>query len=132
VITAYDIASTQFLEIFDYKRVREPLGGRVKNPGAGSEAVLRSLIPPLALPREIFGVLLERRRHPGLGFPQLAMTSTFLGALAVEVVLRLLANKPVKRRIRVDLGDLARPNLRRAVGGVRTKLELVDLWMKMR
>jgi len=132
VITAYDIASTQFLEIFDYKRVRQPLGGRVKNPGAGSEAVLRSLIPPLALPREIFGVLLERRRHPGLGFPQLAMTSTFLGALAVEVVLRLMANKPVKRRIRVDLGDLARPNLRRAAGGVRTKLELVGLWMKMR
>jgi molybdopterin-synthase adenylyltransferase len=132
VITAYDIASTQFLEIFDYKKVREPLGGRVKNPEAGSEAILRSLIPPLALPREIFSVLRERRRDPSLGFPQLAMTSTFLGALAVEIVLRLLANKPVKRRIRVDLGDLARPSLRRAASGVRTKLELVDLWMKMR
>jgi hypothetical protein len=131
VITAYDIASTQFIETFDYKKVRAPLGGRVK-PGAGSEAVLRSLIPPLALPREIFAVLLERRRDPSLGFPQLAMTSTFLGALAVEIVLRLLAGKPIKRRIRVDLGDLARPNLRRAAGGVRTKVGLVDLWMKMR
>jgi tRNA threonylcarbamoyladenosine dehydratase len=131
VITAYDIASTQFIETFDYKKVRAPLAGRVK-PGAGSEAVLRSLIPPLALPREIFAVLLERRRDPTLGFPQLAMTSTFLGALAVEIVLRLLAGKPIKRRIRVDLGDLARPNLRRAAGGVRTKLGLVDLWMKMR
>jgi hypothetical protein len=60
------------------------------------------------------------------------MTSTFLGALAVEIVLRLLAKKPVKRRIRVDLGDLARPTLRRAAGDLRTKFELVDLWMKMR
>lgn len=132
VITAYDIAATQFIEIFDYRRLREPLAGRVKNPEAGPEAVLRSLIPPLALPREIFAVLLARRRDSNLGFPQLAMTSTFLGALAVEIVLRLLAGKPVKRRIRVDLGDLARPALRRAAGNVRTKLELVELWMKMR
>ena len=132
VITAYDIASTQFLEIFDYRKVRAALDGRVKDPTAGSEAVLRSLIPPLALPREIFPVLLERRRDPSLGFPQLAMTSTFLGALAVEIVLRLLSGKPVKRRIRADLGDIARPGLRRAAGGVRTKVELVDLWMKMR
>ena len=132
VITAYDIAATQFIEIFDYRRLREPLGGRVKNPAAGPEAVLRSLIPPLALPREIFAVLLARRSDSNLGFPQLAMTSTFLGALAVEIVLRLLAGKPVKRRIRVDLGDLARPPLRRAAGNLRTKLELADLWMKMR
>ncbi|MDQ6876718.1 MAG: hypothetical protein M3082_03265 [Candidatus Dormibacteraeota bacterium] len=132
VLTAYDIAATQFIEIFDYRRVRAPLAGRVKNPAGGPEAVLRSLIPPLALPREIFAVLLERKRDPNLGFPQLAMTSTFLGALAVEIVLRLLAGKPVKRQIRVDLGDLVRPAFRRAAGGVRTRLELVDLWVKMR
>ena len=132
VMTAYDIAATQFIEIFDYQQVRRPLAGRVKNPSAGPEAVLRGLIPPLALPREIFAVLLERRHDPDRGFPQLAMTSTFLGALAVEIVLRLLAGKPVKRRIRVDLGDLVRPAFRRAAGQARTKLELVDLWMKMR
>jgi tRNA threonylcarbamoyladenosine dehydratase len=132
VITAYDIATTQFIEIFDYRKVHEPLAGRVKNPDAGPQGVLRSLIPPSALPREIFAVLLERRREPDRGFPQLAMTSTFLGALAVEIVLRLLMGKPVKRRIRVDLGDIARPTVRRAADEVRTKLELVDLWMKMR
>jgi molybdopterin-synthase adenylyltransferase len=132
VITAYDIASTQFIEIFDYKKVRAPLAGRIKNPQAGPEAVLRSLIPPFVLPREIFSVLLERRHDPSRGFPQLAMTSTFLGALAVEIVLRLLAHKPVKRRIHVDLGDLARPTLRRAADDLRTKFELVDLFMKMR
>ena len=132
VITAYDIAATQFIEIFDYRKVREPLAGRVKSREAGPQAVLRSLIPPSALPREIFAVLLERRREPDRGFPQLAMTSTFLGALAVEIVLRLLMGKPVKRRIKVDLGDIARPTVRRAADEVRTKLELVDLWMKMR
>ena len=112
--------------------MRLRLAGRVKNSAAAPEAVLRSLIPPLALPREIFAVLLERRRDTNRGFPQLAMTSTFLGALAVEIVLRLLAGKPVKRRIRVDLADLVRPGLRRAAGTMRTRLELVDLWVKMR
>src|SRR5256886_17323683 len=108
VIAAYDIASTQFIEIFDYSKQRAPLGGRVRDPNAGPEAVLRSLIPPLALPREIFAVLLERRRDPTRGFPQLAMTSTFLGALAVEIALRLLAHKPGQRRIPVGLRGPAR------------------------
>jgi hypothetical protein len=131
-ITAYDIAATQFIEIFDYRKVRRPLAGRVKDPKAGPQAVLRNLVPPTVLPREIFSVLLERRHDPDGGFPQLAMTSTFLGALAVEIVLRLLTGKPVKRRIHVDLGDIARPSVRRAADEVRTKLELVDLWVKMR
>ena len=132
VITAYDIAATQFVEIFDYRLVRDPLAGRIKRRDAPPEQVLRALIPPLVLPREIFGVLLERKRDPSRGFPQLAMTSTFLGAVAVEIALRLLAGKPVKRRIHVDLADLARPTLRRAAADVRTKFELIGLWRKMR
>src|SRR5207244_2006906 len=34
VITAYDIASTQFIEIFDYSKQRAPLRGRVRDPQA--------------------------------------------------------------------------------------------------
>ena len=132
VITAYDIAATQFIEIFDYRRVRAPLAGRIKRRDASPEQVLRALVPPFVLPREIFSVLLERRRDPKRGFPQLAMTSTFLGALAVEITLRLLAHKPVRRRIHVDLADLARPVTRRAIDDVRTKFELIGLWRKMR
>ncbi len=131
VLTAYDIATTQFIEVFDYGKVKRPLGGRVRQR-AGAEEVLRSLIPPLALPREIFPVLLERRRNPELGFPQLAMTSTLLGAMAVEIILRQLAGKPVKARIRVDLADLVRPALRRSAGRIRRDVELVDLWTKLR
>jgi len=131
VLTAYDIATTQFIEIFDYRKLRQPLDGRVRNT-SDPEAVLRSLIPPLALPREVFPVLIERRRNPQLGFPQLAMTSTLLGAMAVEIILRLLAGKRVQSKIRVDLADLVRSPLRRSVTRLRRDVELVDLWMKMR
>ena len=35
VMTAYDIAATQFIEIFDYRKVHEPLAGRsrIRTPG---------------------------------------------------------------------------------------------------
>lgn len=131
VLTAYDIASTQFIEIFDYAKLRKPLAGRVKN-GSQPEAVLRSLIPPLALPREIFPVLKERKKDPDQGFPQLVMTSTLLGAVAVAILLRLVAKKPVRRRLRIDLADLVRPPLRREAGRLRRDVELVDLWLKLR
>lgn len=132
VLTAYDIAATQYVEVFDYERDPRPLRGRIKSRTKGSEAVLRSLIPPRALPREIFPVLKERHRDASLGFPQLVMTSTVLGALAVEMILRLLDGRPVRRTVRVDLADLVRPPLRRAAGHLRRDLELVDLWMKLR
>jgi tRNA threonylcarbamoyladenosine dehydratase len=131
VLTAYDIATTQFIEVFDYRKVRRPLNGRVRK-ASDPEQVLRSLIPPLALPREVFPILLERRRNPELGFPQLAMTSTLLGAMAAEIMVRLLAGKPVQSRIRVDLADLVRSPLRRSVTRLRRDVELVDLWMKIR
>ncbi len=132
VLTAYDIAATQYVEVFEYERSRRPLDGRVKDGTKGSEAVLRSLIPPRALPREIFPILKERRRDASLGFPQLVMTSTLLGALAVELILRLLEGKPVRPRVRVDLADLVRPPLRRFAGHLRRDVELVDLWLKLR
>jgi hypothetical protein len=131
VLTAYDIASTQFIEVFDYAKVRKPLAGRVRN-GSSPEGVLKRLIPPLVLPREIFPVLLERRRNPEQGFPQLVMTSTLLGAVAVAILLRLVAKKPVRRRVRIDLADLVRPPLRREAGRLRRDVELVDLWFKLR
>jgi tRNA threonylcarbamoyladenosine dehydratase len=132
VLTAYDIAATQFIELFDYAHEHRALAGRVKAARTEPETVLRALIPPFVLPREIFPVLLERRRNPDLGFPQLAMTSTLLGALAVGIILRRLSGKPVRRRVHVDIADLLRPPARRAAGRLRTGVELVDLWARLR
>lgn len=130
-ITAYDIASTQFIEVYDYARVRLPLRGRVRMP-LDPETFLRALIPPLALPREIFPELLRRRQDPSRGFPQLAMTSTLLGALSVAIVLRLLSGHPVRNRVRVDLFDLVRPPGRRGAERARRDLALVDMLWRMR
>jgi hypothetical protein len=131
VLTAYDIAATQFIELFDYSKVSKPLGGRIQEPPTANR-VLRALIPPRALPRDIFGELIARRKDPSRGFPQLAMTSTLLGALVVPYLLRVLDGRPVKGRLRVDLYDLTRPTGARWGERLRRDLTLVVLWWRLR
>jgi hypothetical protein len=131
VVTAYDIATTQFIEIFDYRHVREPLRGRVRPP-LSSNGVLKSLVPPTAIPAEIFAELRARKSDPGRPFPQLAMTSTLLGALVVPTVVRLLGGRPVRGRIRVDLLDVLRPGALRWSARVRRFVGLGRLWWQLR
>jgi tRNA threonylcarbamoyladenosine dehydratase len=131
VLTAYDIAATQFVEMFDYEKVREPLGGRVSEPFT-SERVLRALVPPRALPREIFAELLTRRSDARHGFPQLAMTSTLFGSIAVAYLIRAINGEPVRRRVRVDLYDETRPGGARLLERLRRDAALVGLWWRLR
>lgn len=131
VITAYDIAGTQFLELFDYRTIRQPFDGRVRDQ-ANPDRLLRSLIPPLALPREIFDELRLRRGDPARGFPQLAMTSALLSALVVPYVLRLLSGEPVRHRLALDLNQLVRPGPLRLLERMRRDIGLVRLWWAFR
>jgi hypothetical protein len=131
VLTAYDIGPTQWLELFDYRHQRRPLGGRVTRVDRPDQ-VLRALIPPLVVPREIFGELIARRADPHRDFPQLAMTSNLLGALIVPYALRLLTGRRVRRRMRVDLYDLVRPAPQRAGAWVRQISGLAALWWRLR
>lgn len=130
VLTAYDIGPTQFIELYDYESIREPLAGRVSE--LTSERVLRALIPPVVLPREIFAELLALRNDPERGFPQLMMTSTQLGAIVVPYVLRLLDGEPVKRRLRVDVNDLVRPLPVRMHETIKRYFGLARLWWRLR
>jgi len=131
VLTAYDIAATQFVELFDYKQVRQPLRGRVSQPFT-SDRVLRALVPPRALPREIFAELRARRSDPTRGFPQLAMTSTLFGAIAVAHLLRAIDGEQVARRVRIDLYDKTRPRGARLLERLRRDVGLVELLWRMR
>lgn len=131
VLTAYDIGTTQWLELFDYRRERRPLAGRITRIERPDQ-VLRALIPPFAVPSEIFGELLKRRDDPDRAFPQLAMTSNLLGALIVPYTLRLLTGRRVRRRMRVDLHDLVRPAPQRAGARVRQIGGLAALWWRLR
>jgi hypothetical protein len=131
VLTAYDIGATQFVELFDYEAIREPLRGLVSEPFT-PDRVLRALVPPPALPREIFAELRARKDDPARGFPQLAMTSTLFGAVATAYLLRAINGEPVKRRIRIDLYDESRPMIARLLTRLRRDIELIGLWWRLR
>jgi tRNA threonylcarbamoyladenosine dehydratase len=129
VITAYDVASTQYVELYDYARVRRPLRGRVGCGELEPLRALRALVPLHALPDEIFAVLEDRRRHPDDGWPQLAMTSALLGPLVVAYVLRLLDGRSVRRSVRLDVLDVVRPPAHRLLHRRRRDVHLVRaLW----
>jgi hypothetical protein len=131
VVTAYDIAATQFVEVFDYRAGIEPLRGRIPEP-LTSARLLRALVPPWVVPREIFAELLARRRDPARPFPQVAMTATQLGALIVPIALRVLAGEPVRRRIRIDLFDEVRPPVARLGEAARRLPALLSLLWRLR
>ena len=130
VVTAYDIAFTQFLELFDYRQLRRPLAGRVR--GTASDDVLRALIPASVIPPEIVPELRRRRQDPERPFPQLCATSTLLGALFIPYVLCLLTGRPVRRRLHIDLLSVVQPHtttVRRRAAGVGP---LLSLWRESR
>lgn len=131
VLTAYDIAGTQFLELFDYRELRTPLRGRVK-ADADPGSVLKALVPPTVLPMEILAELRARRLDPDRPFPQLAMTSTLLGALAVPYFIALATDEPVRRRVRVDLHETIRTRPARTRVAARRVGELAKTWWEYR
>ena len=131
VVTAYDIATTQFMDLFDYRSSRGPFDGRV-SPGMDGDAFLRALIPPTALPPRIFQVLVGRKEDRARPFPQLAMTSALLGALIVPYVLRVLEGSAVRRPLRVDLEELVQPRSGALLQRLRVLAGLPLLWWRMR
>lgn len=131
VVTAYDIAATQFVEVFDYRTGIEPLRGRIPEP-LTSARLLRALVPAGVVPREIFPELVARRRDPARPFPQLAMTATQFGALIAPIALRILAGRPVRRRIRIDLWDEVRPPAERVAERLRRIPALAMLLWRLR
>jgi hypothetical protein len=113
VVSGYDIAGVQLVLVYDYRHGRMPvLGGRI----AGREVAdldpmrfLARVVGLRALPTEIFPVLRRRRDGRDTTFPQLVYSARMFGVLAPRLALDLLAGRPVRRRIVVDVHDLPRP-----------------------
>lgn len=113
VISGYDIAGVQLVLVYDYRRAGTAvLGGRVAADEAAALEPLEFLarvVPLTALPCEIFPELERRLRGGSDGFPQVIYSAQLFGVIAPRLSLDLLAGRPVRRRIVVDVHDLPRP-----------------------
>jgi tRNA threonylcarbamoyladenosine dehydratase len=113
VVSGYDIAGAQLVLVYDYRRAGTAvLGGRVAAAEFGKLAPLEFLarvVPLWALPCEIVPELERRLRGASDGFPQVVYSAQLFGVIAARRALDLLAGRPVRRRIVVDVHRLPRP-----------------------
>lgn len=117
VVSGYDIAGVQMLLIYDYRDPSvELMGGKVK-----SEEVerlepfefLARVIPFTVIPIEIIPELERQVRGEGGGFPQLVYTANLFGVLAVRATIDILAGRPVRKRVVIDVDAALRPRSQR-------------------
>lgn len=117
VISGYDIAGLQMMKIYDYRRPStKVLDGRIRPNGpelTNPMGFLRRVVPIAALPHEIIGELSRQLRGERSGFPQIVYTANLFGVMTIPALIDLLQNRPVRRRIIVDVPTLLRPPVSR-------------------
>ena len=131
VVTAYDVAGMQLVEVFDYRKSIEVLKGRVHGVGTPTE-VLAALIPAWTLPGEILPILGSDALEGNAGFPQLGATARLFGAMIVPIVIRVTTGKRVPRRMRVDLFSITRPLPERVGSRMATLFRLPGVWLRVK
>jgi molybdopterin/thiamine biosynthesis adenylyltransferase len=113
VVSGYDIADLQLVPIYDYRRpATAGLHGRVRAQEIEDLEpfdFLRRVVPNAAIPYEMIAELQRQLRGEREGFPQLISTANLFSALPLRAVLDLLAGRPVRRQVIVDVPTLLRP-----------------------
>ena len=135
VICGYDIAGTQLLRIYDYGAGNlQPLHGKFKGVDLDQLSplgFLSKVVSPLDLPIEMLPVTRAMIQGTQQSIPQLGPTAGLFGVLSAWAVLDVLAGRPVRHKIKVDIPNLLRPKVAickafftRIVGIVKLKLYL--------
>ncbi|MGH2543027.1 MAG: ThiF family adenylyltransferase [Ardenticatenaceae bacterium] len=107
VIAGYDVAGLQLLHIYDYRKAStRVMHGKVRAdqlPTLQPMEFLRKVVPIAAIPNEMIPELGQQLRGERQGFPQIVYTAQLFGVLALRATLDLLAERPIKKRIIVDV-----------------------------
>lgn len=124
VISGYDMAGTQYIRFYDYRRRgSRPFDGRITlldlAEGSSPLSVLARLIPLRYVPTEMFEALHANVGNPGYSIPQLAYTAKLFGVLASRMVVELVVGRRVRRETVVDVHHMVRPWQARAVDPIR-------------
>lgn len=128
VICGYDIAGTQLLRVYDYGNGKTlPLHGKFRNAeldGITPLGFLSKVISPLDLPLEMLPVTKAMIQGTQGSIPQLGPTATLFGVLSAWAALDVLAGRPVRHKIRIDIPASLRP---RSENGIKTFRRLAGI-----
>lgn len=114
VVSGYDMAGTQYVRFYDYRRPGAPFDGAVTREQVEAGAtwrLLRQVVPLRVVPVEMLD---SARRAVATGeesVSQLVYTSMLFGALASRMVVDVLDGRPVRRHTVVDVHGAVRPPL---------------------
>ncbi|WP_261991315.1 HesA/MoeB/ThiF family protein [Streptomyces sp. OR43] len=130
LVTGWDMAGTQYVRCYDYRRVREPFAGDITvNDIVRMDTwdLLRRAVPLRRVPAEMLAEIRANHLRTDYSFPQVAYTATAFGVLSSHMAVRILAGKPVRPEIRVDVHQLARPLGERWLSRLSWPVELAAL-----
>jgi len=117
VVCGYDIAGTQLVLVYDYRDRSLPvLRGRLARrltKGLDPLHFLARVVPLRVVPVEMFGELRRQLNGESTAFPQLVYSAQLFGVLACRLALELLAGRPVRHRIVIDVHTATRPGRQR-------------------
>ncbi|GGY91340.1 HesA/MoeB/ThiF family protein [Streptomyces nitrosporeus] len=130
LITGWDMAGTQYVRCYDYRRIREPFDGDITLADIermDTWDLLRRAVPLRRVPAEMLAEIRANHTKADYSFPQVAYTATAFGVLSSYMAVRLLAGAPVRQEISVDVHQLARPLGPRWLNRLRRPVELAAL-----
>jgi hypothetical protein len=126
VVLGLDIAGVQLVRVFDYRRPgQQLLDGRVgRDELEASEPFefMERMVPALAIPLEMLAPLRLLLLGEAQAFPQIVYAAQLFGVLAPRIILDLVAGRPVRSSIRLDVHNVVRPLPE------RVRVQSVRLW----
>jgi tRNA threonylcarbamoyladenosine dehydratase len=133
LFTGWDMHGAQYVHVYDYRRKRRPLDGRITRADLdrlSTWQVLHRLVPNRFVPVEMISLARANLTNPQFSFPQLVYAADLFGALASHVAAQILAGRRVREHIYVDLHQEARSSLAgtvcpcaKGLSRLRTRLE---------
>ncbi|MER7727197.1 ThiF family adenylyltransferase [Streptomyces sp. NPDC096323] len=112
LITGWDMAGTQYVRCYDYRRIQEPFAGAITVADIermDTWDLLRRAVPLRRVPAEMLAEIRANHLRTDYSFPQVAYTATAFGVLSSHMAVRILAGKSVRAEVRMDVHQMARP-----------------------
>ncbi|WP_392965183.1 ThiF family adenylyltransferase [Streptomyces sp. LN245] len=109
VVSGYDLSGTQHVRFYDYRTESAPLAGAISAQDIAEGALwtlLLKVIPREIIPADLIADVTAHRADPDYSVPQLVYASHQFGVLAARYVVEILAGRPVREQLTVDIHRL--------------------------
>jgi len=112
VITGYDMAGTQYVRFYDYRRAGTPFDGRLTRRQVETMTtwgLLRRVVPMRTVPVELLDTARRAVAHGEETIPQVVYASLLFAAISSRMVVDVLGDRPVRRHTLINVDRAVHP-----------------------